>query len=298
MTVDPATIRALGKEAVQRGWNATSLRLPKQVAAKAKAAAMEVPLIEPSEKQMRSAVRVQRMGFVALLLVCAIPAGIAAHTVLSSEQRNGGSWAALVLFSLPLLFAVIVVSFLWKVDPRRAWIENEQAQILQRTNAGIREVARALLPQPTPIAPPAMTPRPKPVQPPPIPTWFRPRHGFVDSRDAEYLAAEVMTKLGCRSVQVTPASRDGGLDVEAAGWVAEVKHHSSPVPASYLHRIYGVAQSRSSRAMFFAWNGYRPEAKAFGESTGMLLFTYDPSTGSIAAHSSAARNALRDGMSQ
>ena len=50
--------------------------------------------------------------------------------------------------------------------------------------------------------------------------------------------------------------------------------------------------------MFFSLTGYRQEALTFGENTGMLLFSYIPSEGSIAAHSSAAEAALRDGLPQ
>lgn len=81
----------------------------------------------------------------------------------------------------------------------------------------------------------------------------------------------------------------------ADGWVAEVKHYSAPVSADKLHRILGVAQPRRSQAMFFTLTGYRAEALRFGEDTGMLLFTYIPSTGGLAAHSSAAQLALEDG---
>lgn len=93
-------------------------------------------------------------------------------------------------------------------------------------------------------------------------------------REAEHLAAEHMRALGFIDAAATPLGTDQGLDVTAAGGVAQVKHFSAaPVGSPDVQRLRGAAHGQS-RALFYALNGYTTAATTYAESAGVALFTY------------------------
>lgn len=280
MALEPEQVNKFAVQAIELGW-AGSGGLPRPVASSVRAAALAIPLREPTQDDERSALSAIRVSAVVAPVILGGFILISLINTIRRPQENATGYVVLGILVLVTAGLIWRARRKWGSDGKEEWGRRQRKGLEKMATAEVALAARALIPS---------GPNPD--------TWFAPRPGFVDSRDAEYLAAEVMTKLGCREVQVTQATRDGGIDVLAIGWVTEVKHHAEPVAAAPLHRIYGVAQSRESRAMFFSLTGYRQEALTFGENTGMLLFSYIPSEGSIAAHSSAAEAALRDGLPQ
>jgi hypothetical protein len=101
-----------------------------------------------------------------------------------------------------------------------------------------------------------------------------PRHRLIRTAvDAEVAAAEFMRTIGFADAKRTPSSADGGIDVIAAGAVAQVKTHMKPIGRPDLQRLCGVAKGRTT--LFFSLEGYTPEARKWGDSEGMALFRFD-----------------------
>ena len=119
----------------------------------------------------------------------------------------------------------------------------------------------------------------------------------MDYMQAETRAGAWMTFLGATGVVVSQATRDGGIDVAARGFVAQVKWQAKPVSPAPVQQILGVAHARGARAVFFAGpKGYSRDAIDFATSTGILLFVMGVDGGSLQAASDQARLALADGL--
>jgi hypothetical protein len=91
--------------------------------------------------------------------------------------------------------------------------------------------------------------------------------------DAEVAAAEFMRTIGFADAKRTPSGADGGIDVIAAGAVAQVKTHMKPIGRPDLQRLCGVAKGRTT--LFFSLEGYTPEARKWGDLERMALFRFD-----------------------
>jgi hypothetical protein len=90
-------------------------------------------------------------------------------------------------------------------------------------------------------------------------------------RDAEYAAAAHMRLLGFGDARVTSAGNDKGLDVVAAGAVAQVKWHETKVGAPAIRQLKGSA-APSDRMLFYSKVGYTPGAIEAANSSAMALF--------------------------
>lgn len=115
-------------------------------------------------------------------------------------------------------------------------------------------------------------------------------------RQAEFLAMRWMQYLGAEGCRVSGATRDGGADVIARHYVAEVKHHAAPVSPAFVRQIFGVATAERKKALFFSLSGYSDEAVRFAEQAGVALFAYDFQQGVLRAKSATAHQALKSGL--
>lgn len=132
----------------------------------------------------------------------------------------------------------------------------------------------------------------------PRPTGRRRRLTYSE---AEKVAGEWMAFLGARKVVVSQATRDGGIDVHADGFVAQVKWQANPVSPGPLHQIFGVGQasaSRPAKALFFASAsaGYSKEARKFADQVGMALFTLSEDGGTLSAVNETGERARQAGL--
>lgn len=103
----------------------------------------------------------------------------------------------------------------------------------------------------------------------------------VSPEGAEHLAAAWMTYLGATGVQVTRASRDGGIDVCSDKYVAQVKAWNGPVGAVDVRALVGVAAVDHRIPLFFATTGYTADALAFAQLAELPLFVMDPVVGTL-----------------
>ena len=103
----------------------------------------------------------------------------------------------------------------------------------------------------------------------------------VSPDGAERLAAAWMTYLGAIGVQVTRASRDGGIDVCSDKYVAQVKAWAGPVGVVEVRALAGIASVDHRIPLFFATTGYTAEALAFAQRAELPLFVMDPVVGTL-----------------
>ncbi|MFC4630102.1 restriction endonuclease [Promicromonospora alba] len=96
----------------------------------------------------------------------------------------------------------------------------------------------------------------------------------ADWRDAEELAEWHMRGLGFADARLTRSGADGGVDVEAAEAIGQVKHLAGAVGAPEVQQARGAAHGRA-HALFYALAGYTSAALAFAADAVVALFTYN-----------------------
>ena len=101
-------------------------------------------------------------------------------------------------------------------------------------------------------------------------------NGVLTPREAEIYVAKYMQFYGATGVTETRFSRDGGVDVEADLFVAQVKHQEAKVGVKALRELFAVASVAQKQALFFAKVGFSKDAVEFANSVGISLFTYLP----------------------
>lgn len=101
--------------------------------------------------------------------------------------------------------------------------------------------------------------------------WGRPVYSW---RDAEYMAAAHMRRLGFISVAVTAAGSDRGVDVVAQGAAAQVKFHASVTGSPDIQRLRGAADSFGWR-IFYA-TGFTTGAIRTATELNVATFSFEP----------------------
>ena len=94
-------------------------------------------------------------------------------------------------------------------------------------------------------------------------------------RDAEHMTCQwLRDKLGETSAQVGRGHRDGGVDVESARFVVQVKDWEGNVGGPAVRQIFGVAAARGKTALVVAKSGYTVDALRFADQAGVGLYSY------------------------
>jgi hypothetical protein len=93
--------------------------------------------------------------------------------------------------------------------------------------------------------------------------------------DAEAVAAEWLRYYGYTDAAITSAGADGGVDVESAGMVAQVKAEMKPIGRPVVQQIYGEAALRDVASAVFSLSGFTPEAAGWADEAGVALFSFD-----------------------
>lgn len=91
---------------------------------------------------------------------------------------------------------------------------------------------------------------------------------------AEQFAVEHMRHLGFKDAKLTQAGADGGIDVESAAAVAQVKHWKHSVTRPDVQRLNGAAPANTSR-IFYAASGFTRDARLFADEHKIALFEYE-----------------------
>lgn len=120
----------------------------------------------------------------------------------------------------------------------------------------------------------------------------------VSPRGAEKYVAEWLAYLGIEVIDLTPASRDGGYDLESDEYLIEVKNwQKSWLPVSAVREIYGVSQLLGKTAMVFSSGFLSEDASKFAEKADIPVFLFNAEEAILEPNSTAARELLERSMS-
>lgn len=92
-------------------------------------------------------------------------------------------------------------------------------------------------------------------------------------RAYEHRVAQALRTEGESNVRVGKGRGDGGVDVETARLVVQVKDWSGKVGAPAVQQIAGVAAARGKKAVVVSRSGFTPAAKQFARQAGVSLRT-------------------------
>ena len=95
------------------------------------------------------------------------------------------------------------------------------------------------------------------------------------ARLAIVAASQMIGFLAAVVSAVTPAGRDGGVDVTASGLVAQVKAQMSQVGRPVVQQTLGEATRRRCRAVVYALAGFTNDAVSYADDVNVALFTFD-----------------------
>lgn len=118
------------------------------------------------------------------------------------------------------------------------------------------------------------------------------RRDLQTPEDAEELVRDWMMWAGFRNSQVTQRGADRGIDVRAAGGVAQVKFHAKAVGRPALQQLYGAALGAPT--LFFSHMGYSKPAFEYAQLVQMALFVFD-GWGTVSAANKTGEDQLRRG---
>lgn len=236
------------------------------------------------------------------------------------DRRREQGWgrtawisALIFLISLPfarfgepsLLFPVVAAAVLlhathrWSVNKDRAkdqylrmrlaWEEalaREGAKTSWDTVMIRREVARSYDPverrRTSPFAPGGPAPTPQPFG--------------VSHAGAEALVAEWIKYLGEADAKTTVLTGDGGIDVESRHYIAQVKNYTGSVGVGEVRELAGVAAVDTRKPLFFTSGTYALGAVDFANRSGIALFTYDASMGTLHGANELGEKAVAEGL--
>lgn len=118
----------------------------------------------------------------------------------------------------------------------------------------------------------------------------------VSPEGAERLVAQWMRHLGAADAEATRHSRDDGIDVISANYVAQVKHLAGSVAVESVRAFFGVATRDGRFPLFFTSGRYTSGCIAFADAVGMGLFTYSAEEATLTPLGSVARRLVEDGL--
>lgn len=120
----------------------------------------------------------------------------------------------------------------------------------------------------------------------------------VTPRGAELWVRDWMIHMGARDAEATQASNDGGIDVVAAGWVAQVKLYKGTASISEIRELAGSALVIPGKpsTLFFCSGGYPASASDYATSVGMALFEFSVESGKVFARNYIAEQLLVTGL--
>jgi hypothetical protein len=111
-------------------------------------------------------------------------------------------------------------------------------------------------------------------------------------RDAEYMAAAWLRRLGYKDARVAASGPDDGIDVNAYGGVAQVKHWSRRATAPEVRKLAGAAKPGQTR-FFFSTSGYtQPAIEWASRSDHRVALFHLYIDGNLAAMNAYAKDAL------
>lgn len=123
-----------------------------------------------------------------------------------------------------------------------------------------------------------------------------PLPGHTSPRGAEFLAAQWIRALGEPSARVTSFVGDGGVDVESDNYLAQVKHYRGKVGPAPIRELVGVSRVDGRKPLFFTSGSYTRSAVSFADNSGVPLFIYSASDGTLLSANTHSERILNTGL--
>jgi hypothetical protein len=118
----------------------------------------------------------------------------------------------------------------------------------------------------------------------------------VSHQGAERLCAGWMKYLGASEVEVTQLTGDGGIDVVASSYIAQVKNYAGTVPINDVRALAGVMHTDGRKGLFFTSGGYSTGAVSFADDAGIALFIYSAEDGTLNGANAMAKQFVDTGL--
>lgn len=118
----------------------------------------------------------------------------------------------------------------------------------------------------------------------------------VSDEGAEALVCAWVRHLGARDAEVTRFSGDGGIDVESAFYVIQVKNYSGSVPIESIRALHGVATVEKKRALFFTSGTVSREGVSFADRARIGLVHYDAVNATLRGLNTIGEAAVDEGL--
>lgn len=124
------------------------------------------------------------------------------------------------------------------------------------------------------------------------------RSAGMSAVEAEQWVCDWMLHMGAVESEVTRATADGGIDVLAKHYLAQVKLYTYSVSIAEIREFAGVASvdSKQRRALFFTSGTYPRQAASFANSAGMALFHFEVTTGRVVGKNLIGVEAIDRGL--
>jgi hypothetical protein len=90
-------------------------------------------------------------------------------------------------------------------------------------------------------------------------------------QDAEAAAARWLRRAGCRRVELTGGSADGGIDVVTADWAVQVKHTAKRVGRPAVQQLVGAALTLGREPVLFSTSGFSAPAVVYADEHDVAL---------------------------
>jgi restriction endonuclease Mrr len=105
-----------------------------------------------------------------------------------------------------------------------------------------------------------------------------------------------MSYLGAIHAKVTQYASDGGIDVEATDYIAQVKNYTRTVGVAAVREFSGVAKVDGRMGLFFTSGNYAAGAIDFADKADIALFRYSAEQGELYAANFKAEGMLERGL--
>jgi len=118
----------------------------------------------------------------------------------------------------------------------------------------------------------------------------------VSNYGAENLVADWLVYLGLQEVVVTQASQDGGIDVQTATHVCQVKYYkNNPVSVQEVREIFGVASALGKAAMIFTSSDLTAAAYEFANQVGVVAVQFHVEASFLVGLNYSGKKLLEEG---
>lgn len=117
-----------------------------------------------------------------------------------------------------------------------------------------------------------------------------------NSYDFEIYCGEWFSFLGAKNAYVSNATKDGGVDLIADDYIAQVKLYNGPIPVAQIRDLLGTSMDFGKKPVFFASMSYSRGSIEFADRNIIPLFIVDSFNGEIRAANSVAEIAISRGL--